>query len=248
MIDGQNLAVVARRKEPADSLDFFPTPPWATRALMAKLYRHVSDDLNAWRVWDPCCGEGHMSAVLTETFGRVLATDIHDYGLGGVRDFLVDEVGPGPHVDWIIMNPPFVRLEAFVAKALRRARRGVAVLCRLQALEGVGRYEGLWSRYRPFMILPFAARVAMRRGVWVVNGSTATGYMWVVWLTGNMRAPVYEWIAPGARDRFSQPDDPARFNGLYRLRHLEWSPEKRETVWVETLHTPAEWAAMGRAA
>lgn len=27
-----STAVMARRVEPADSLDFFPTPPWATRA------------------------------------------------------------------------------------------------------------------------------------------------------------------------------------------------------------------------
>ena len=33
---GQNVstAVMQRRIEPHDSLDFFPTPPWATRALV----------------------------------------------------------------------------------------------------------------------------------------------------------------------------------------------------------------------
>jgi hypothetical protein len=30
-------AVMAQRREPPDSLDYFPTPPWATRAL----FRHV---------------------------------------------------------------------------------------------------------------------------------------------------------------------------------------------------------------
>ena len=30
-------AVMARRREPPDALDYFPTPPWATRAL----FRHV---------------------------------------------------------------------------------------------------------------------------------------------------------------------------------------------------------------
>jgi hypothetical protein len=30
-------AVMAQRREPPDALDYFPTPPWATRAL----FRHV---------------------------------------------------------------------------------------------------------------------------------------------------------------------------------------------------------------
>lgn len=34
-------AVAAQRSEPADSLDFFPTPPWATRAFVQHVARPI---------------------------------------------------------------------------------------------------------------------------------------------------------------------------------------------------------------
>ena len=37
MSQNRSSAVMAQRKEPPDSLDFFPTPPWATRALCERL-------------------------------------------------------------------------------------------------------------------------------------------------------------------------------------------------------------------
>ena len=58
-------AVMARRREPPDALDYFPTPPWATRAL----FRHVLPALGIdaiGGVWEPACGEGHMAAVIAE--------------------------------------------------------------------------------------------------------------------------------------------------------------------------------------
>ena len=58
-------AVMAQRREPPDALDYFPTPPWATRAL----FRHVLPVLGVeaiGRVWEPACGEGHMAAVIAE--------------------------------------------------------------------------------------------------------------------------------------------------------------------------------------
>ena len=57
-------AVMAQRFEAKDSLDDFPTPPWATRALL----EHVipDKDLAGRSVWEPACGAGHMAKVLKE--------------------------------------------------------------------------------------------------------------------------------------------------------------------------------------
>ena len=76
MAQNTSTAVMQRRAEPHDSLDFFPTPPWATRALC----EHVLPGV--WYsprmvVWDPACGEGHMVRPLTEYFSEVLASDVH---------------------------------------------------------------------------------------------------------------------------------------------------------------------------
>lgn len=68
---GQNTssAVMQQRTEPHDSLDFFPTPPWATRALCA----HVAP-ITGHLAWDPACGDGAMDrppAVVAQFVERV---------------------------------------------------------------------------------------------------------------------------------------------------------------------------------
>src|SRR5215218_772604 len=86
LVQNTSNAVMATRIEPRDSLDDFPTPPWATRGLI----EHVLDDpsqLKWLSCWEPACGVGHMSRVLAEYFGEVRSSDIHPYGYGQVRDY-----------------------------------------------------------------------------------------------------------------------------------------------------------------
>src|SRR4051794_20338015 len=118
-------AVMAQRVEPRDSPDDFPTPPWATRALL----EHVIEDkraLASLTCLEPACGAGHMAKALQEYFREVRCFDAYDYGYGSVRDFVT---GPYPtnSVDWVITNPPFRLAEEFVVRALRTARKGVAI-------------------------------------------------------------------------------------------------------------------------
>lgn len=219
-----SVAVMARRVEPADSLDFFPTPPWATRALPAHVLPKAWPwpDLFKGTARDPACGQGHMALALDETFARVEAADIHPYGYGAVQDFLHPDHG-FDGVDWIITNPPFNRGEEFVLKALRLARRGVAMLVRTQFLEGAGRFRALFARARtrPQLVAQFSERVPMHRGRWVVDGSTATAYCWLVWLKHRPHDwpadPPTIWIPPGCRTALAKHDDWLRFGGCQDL-------------------------------
>lgn len=109
-----STAVMARRLEPADSLDFFPTPPWATRALMQNVLPRFeppspSDGQFAVNAIDPACGEGHMAPALRERMAMVTAIGVFPYGFGGVADFLHPDQTYAPR-DWIITNPVPVRL------------------------------------------------------------------------------------------------------------------------------------------
>lgn len=190
-----STAVMARRVEPRDSLDFFPTPPWATRALTHLVLPSVGferHNLRRLTVWDPCCGEGHMAGVLNETFGGVTASDIAEYRtwtrgawpvenglLPEKRDFLACADRERRH-DMIVINPPFAPALRFIERALDEARIGVAALVRLQFLEGIERH-GFWRRCQPAVYAPFAERVPMVAGRWAVNAKTASAYMWVFW-------------------------------------------------------------------
>lgn len=205
-------SVMASRQEPDDSLDYFPTPPWATRALCEIVLPYVDHPwghpLNS--AWEPACGEGHMSEVLREYFGEVCATDVFDYGQG--RDRVWDFMESITPCDWLITNPPFKDdlTEKFILHAIDLARVGVAMFVRCQILEGIGRYERLWKPHPPTLIAYFSERVPLHRGRWEPDGSTATAYCWLVWLKD--RAPMAPfWIPPGQRIALSRPDDRARF-------------------------------------
>jgi hypothetical protein len=203
------------RHEDEDSLDFFPTPPWATRALVEHVFAHLERKGHCrWQtVWEPACGEGHMAEPLGEYFKAVFATDIHDYGYGHIRDhdFLEVKTLVGGSFDWIITNPPFGELgEAFVLKAINLAGTGVAMFMRVQWLDTIGRYERIFRDHPPTLIAFFAERVPLCKGRWDPKGSTATAYMWLVWIKGaEPRAPF--WIPPGQREALTKAEDAERF-------------------------------------
>lgn len=199
-------AVAAQRTEPADSLDFFPTPPWATRAFIRHVAMPVLEFVLLDVIQEPACGEGHMAEVLGETFGLVEASDIHPYGHGFVRDYLGEFLS---WPDWVVTNPPFNAAVAFARRALAQSRRGVALLVRTQWLHTIERYQ-LFREFPPFVIAYYVERVPMHRGRWEPDGSTATDYCWVCWKHGaKPRAPL--WIPPGSREAFTRPYDAARF-------------------------------------
>ena len=212
-------SIMASRREPPDSLEFYPTPPWATRALCELvLERRPGFSLDEL-VWEPAAGEGHMAEVLREYF-VVWASDVFDYGHGyakgsfaAERVGLVDDLARCPfRPDWIITNPPFALAELFLARALEEAACGVALLVRASWLEGLGRYEAIFSRNPPSTVAIFSERVPMCKGRWDPEGSTATAYAWLVWdKTKRKRGTELVWIPPGQRERLTKPDDIARF-------------------------------------
>lgn len=208
---GQNTssAVMQQRSEPDDSLDDFPTPPWATRALCEWIVAEHGEQFPK-SVREPAANRGHMVKPLREYFWDVLPSDVHDYGVGfPVNDYLF---GPLPQlVDWTITNPPFRLAEQFIERALQTSRIGVAMIVRAAFLEGVGRFDRLFSNHQPADILQFSERVVMHKGKLSASGSTATAYCWIIWHPngpGKMAHPSarFSWIAP-CRKRLERAED-----------------------------------------
>jgi hypothetical protein len=212
MKNGQNRsnAVMATRIEGKESLDDFPTPPWATRALIEHLIG--GEGLRSQVCLEPACGAGHMAKVLSEYFGSVKASDIHPYGYGAVMDFLAMRHETSS-CDWVITNPPFRLGEEFINLSLKLARRGVAMLTRTVFIESVGRYQRLFSRTPPACVAQFTERVPMIKGRLDRSASTATGYAWLVWEKDSSDGTALVWIPP-CRKHFERDEDysaPAQF-------------------------------------
>ncbi len=179
--------------QPWQRHELFPTPPWATRALISHVLqpRGFARPDRAESAWEPAAGLGHMSAVLEETFAPVIATDVFDYvgdgpeawpaGWFRAQDFL-DESAETPVVDWVITNPPFSLAQVFLLRALRIAQHGIALLMRTQWFESEERFEQVFRHHPPTIVAQFAERVAMCEGGWDPQCSTATAYAWFVWI------------------------------------------------------------------
>jgi len=222
----RSAAVMQQRHEAHDSLDDFPTPPWATRALCEKLIGH-GEPLHLLHAWEPACNRGYMARPLGEYFDRVHATDVHDYGYpeqAGAVDFLIDWAQDAPDVDWVITNPPFRLGREFVQQGLRYARRGVAVFVRSAFVEGQGRYDTLFSQAPERWFMPFVERVVLWKGElldpdvpvqrWnekrqvsiTEKPTTATSYCWLVWVKGHDGLPEMDRVAP-CRSRLTRAGD-----------------------------------------
>lgn len=209
-------AVMNRRLEPPDSLDFFATPPWSTRALIEFVLG--PDRMKDALVWEPAAGEGHMAEVLREYCAEVHASDVFDYGVGyDVGSFVGEgaDMARCPFVpDFVITNPPFNLALDFVKRAFKEARQGVAILVRSNWLEGSKRYHELFQDTPPTTVAQFVERVPMVKGRWDPEASTATSYCWVVWNFEQINRH-YGWrgmhIPPGQRKALERPDDRRRF-------------------------------------
>ena len=216
MTQNTSSAVMQQRSEPHTGLDDFPTPPWATRALCEMFFPFRSSQVQSVR--EPAANRGHMVKPLREYFGRVEASDIHDYGAGfPVQDYLS---GPPPdYTDWTITNPPFKLAEQFIARALE-CSDNVAIFVRSSFLEGEARYKYLFSKTPPSDTLQFSERVVIHKGKLVnpnkaildektgkmKKPSTATSYSWLIWQKCRNEPTGQGWIAP-CRKRLERASD-----------------------------------------
>jgi hypothetical protein len=208
-------AVMSQRVEAKDSPDDFPTPPWATRGLIEYVLEN-RETLAEETCWEPACGAGHMSKVLEEYFLTVRSSDAYDYKYGQIFDF-VAMPSEADSYDWIITNPPFRLAEEFVLRALKGARKGVAILARSVFLESVGRYRAIFRDIPPTKFAQFSERVPMVKGRLDRKASTATGYAWLVWekTTEPAQLPRLMWIPPCRKslERVGDYEAPLRSNG-----------------------------------
>ena len=134
-------------------------------------------------------------------FVRRIGTDIKDRGFsneywetGYGFDFLDDDY-PHDNVDTIIMNPPYATLEPFLIRALEIAKKKLIVLCRMQVLEGSGRYEKIFKDNPPTAIYQYVDRIQCWKNGEEPEGSSAQGYCWVIWdKQREVKHPELHWI------------------------------------------------------
>lgn len=146
------------------------------------------------KVWEPACGQGHLSLALQEMGYEVRESDLIDRGIGAEQlDFLACDT---PWDGDIVTNPPYKYAQEFIEKALTLIPEGrrVFMFLKLTFLEGQAR-QRLFQTNPPQSVLVYAARQKCAiNGKFAETGSSAACYAWFVWEKGWHGKPSIGWI------------------------------------------------------
>jgi hypothetical protein len=173
--------------------DYYPTPAWATHAL-------VENEPFVGEVWESACGNGAMSDVLEDAGLSVYSSDLYDRGYGDVG---IDFLEPPRRAENIVTNPPYNAAEGFVRSGLQSANKKFALLLRLAFLEGANRQRTVFSISPPSRVWVFSERITFYPAGAVQKGSGTTAYAWFVWDKDAPSATELRWFQPGYKARYS---------------------------------------------
>lgn len=168
--------------------DYYATDPKAIDALLK--YEQLEKEL-----WEPACGEGHLSKRLIELGYNVLSTDLvnRNFGVGEINFLLQEKEFEGS----IITNPPYRYCTDFILKALNLIHDGhhVYMFLKLTALEGQDRYYRVYAKYPPKKIYVFSKKIlCAKNGEFEKKSSSAVAYACYVWEKGWTGETIINWI------------------------------------------------------
>lgn len=168
--------------------DYYATNPKTVEKLLkVENFNHY--------VWEPACGEGHISKVLEAHGHKVFSTDLVNRGYGNdFLDFLKYKPEKGRNGMDIITNPPYKYAQEFVEHALDISMESVkiAMLLKIQFLEGKKR-RPLFDKHPPQTIYVFTERQECAKNG-IFTGGSAVCYAWFVWKKGHMGPTHIKWI------------------------------------------------------
>jgi hypothetical protein len=176
-----------------DGPDFFPTPAWATHAL-------IDNEEFRGDIWEPACGDGAMSRVLETTGNKVISSDLHDRGYGEADHDFLDSWRRAPN---IVTNPPYNAAEGFVRAGVDRSSAKFAMLLRLAFLEGANRQRTIFTDAPPSRVWVFSERITFYPAGAVQKGTGTTAYAWFVWDKDASGGTELKWLKPGYKALYS---------------------------------------------
>ena len=170
-----------------DINDYYATDPKALELLLNEV------DINK-NIFEPSCGEGHLSKLLIDRGFNVKSSDLIDRGFGTQVDFLktYDKFDGD-----IITNPPYKCAQEFIQKSLDIVDDGskVIMFLRLQFLEGKAR-KIFFKNNPPHTIYVSSSRVlCAKNGEFdKYNKSSVTAYAWFIWIKGYKGETKLKWF------------------------------------------------------
>jgi len=144
--------------------DDYPTPDYLWKSIFLNNYMHLylmnNIDKNTL-IFDPCCGNKNMLAVLEEVLDAKLDCVSNDIQRKYECDSYADaskfetfeKLFSQKKPDFIFTNPPFKLSHEILENSLKIAKKGVGFILRLSFLEPVEKRKNLLIEYKPDILL-----------------------------------------------------------------------------------------------
>ena len=181
----KTLGASNHTKEDREVNDYYATSPSAGEMLLEL------ETLNE-NIWEPACGQGHLSKVFEKHGHNVLSSDLvyRGYGKGSI-DFLKQTKKFNGD---IVTNPPYKYAKEFVEKALELVYDGnkVVMFLKVLFLESKGR-KPLFEKYPPKTVYISSNRIECGKNG-NFKGDKAVAYAWYMWEKGFNGTTQLKWF------------------------------------------------------
>jgi len=179
--------------------DFYATHPESIQLFLKKCQER--NFILPKYIWEPACGQGHISKELQNNGYNVLSTDLYDRGFGeGNIDFLQLNKNNirkewTPYLNCIFTNPPYAMSKTFVEKALDLVNDNGLVIMFLKTtfLETKGRLK-LFKKHKLKYVWQYVNRQGCGKNGGVFKNGGAAAYAMFIWDKSYDGLPQIDWI------------------------------------------------------
>lgn len=172
--------------------DYYATDPKALKIFLDKL---TKDNIQLHKnIWEPACGEGHLSKLLEEEGYKVISSDLIDRGFGtpNINFLKTDKKWKGD----ILTNPPYKFAQEFVEHSLNILENGCycIMFLKIQFLEGKARLQFFKKYPLKYIYVNSARQLCAMNGDFEKYKAMAICYCWYIWEKGFTGNPEIRWI------------------------------------------------------
>ena len=144
-------------------------------------------------IYEPACGQGHISEELKRHGYNVVSSDLYDYGYGksGI-DFLKSE----DKADCFLTNPPYKFALEFVNKGVENLNPcGISIMyLKIQFLEGKAR-NLFFKKYPPkYVYVNSSRQICAKNGDFENINVKLLCYAWYMWYKDFYGDTIVRWI------------------------------------------------------
>ena len=166
-----------------ENFDFYQTPAYAIKTLVQRF------DFKSKLIWEPMAGNGMISHALKDAGYDVYSTDIveRNYKLNDTIDYFDVNNFTASDDFSIVTNPPYEYANKFLKHTLETIKpKTCSVFLPIRYLEGMKRYEEIYSKFKPCKVFVYAKRLGCFTEKDLSEGKvneygigSAVAYMWL---------------------------------------------------------------------